>query len=92
MFRIRGRVGTADDGPHAGKWYFSLWVTGLDGDTKGLEPITIGPWETEAEAKHQLERAAQLGCEEIERKATGKVSGKYIDMREAVLRRWGDEN
>lgn len=92
MARIKGRVGIAEDGPHKGKWYFSLWVTGIDGRTEGIEQITIGPWKDESEAKQQLERAARLGCEEIERRATGKVSGEYIDMREAVLRKWGDDN
>jgi hypothetical protein len=94
--RIRGKVGQADDPPEmAGKWFFSLWVSELGaGDVDDSNPDfgPIGPWDTEAQAKRELERAAQIACEAVEEKVTGKKSGEYVDMKTNLTRRWDRAN
>lgn len=89
--RIRGKVGQAEDGPHAGKWYFEMWLTTIGGDT-GDSFGLFGPWESEEEAKKELRRASQLAVEAIEIGMDGKTSGKYIDMQSNTTRFWDRRN
>jgi hypothetical protein len=91
--RIQGKVGQAENGPHPGKWYFEMWLTSIgggEGQTLGL----FGPWESEQEAKTELQRACKMAVEAIETKMGNGPSGKYIDMKTNTVRKWdrSDEN
>lgn len=71
----------------AGKWFFEMWLTSIgggEGDSLGQ----FGPRETEAIAKKELDRAAQLACEAAEKGMGEKPSGAYIDMKTNTIRRW----
>lgn len=86
--RIQGKVGKATEPPEvAGKWFFEMWLSELGGarcDSLGL----FGPWETEEVAQAELRRASQLACEAIEKAVDGKTSGKYVDIKSNLTRRW----
>ncbi len=90
--RIKGKVFQVDeptDNEH-NKWGFEMWMTDL-GQT--IEPMTLGQfgfWLTEAEAKVELMKAAQVACGGVD-----PVNTHYIDMKnDGVTRRWDktDEN
>lgn len=86
--RIRGRVGQATEPPEmAGKWFFEMFLTemgGGDGESMGQ----FGPWDDEKTALAELRSACRLACEAIEKRVTGKVSGRFIDMQTNEVRSW----
>lgn len=87
--RIQGKVGQAEseDPKINNKWFFEMWLTtigGGDGESLGQ----FGPWDTEAIAKSELEKAAQMCCEHLVSKIIGAVPGKYIDMKDNKLKKW----
>ncbi len=86
--RIQGKVGQATEPEEMkGKWFFTMWLTEIGGG-EGKSLGDFGPFETEALAKEELNRAAKLACETYEMFMDGKVSGKYIDMKSNTTRRW----
>ena len=91
--RIQGRVGQAEasEGAYSGKWFFEMFLTEIGAGDHRLSLGQYGPWETEGEAQNQLRIAAQLACESIEKQLTGKVSGKYIDMKTNETKSWDDQ-
>jgi hypothetical protein len=92
--RIRGRVGQASEPKEwAGKFAFEISMWTFDGETQIGDPFgPFGPYDTEAQAKDAMRRACQLASESIEQAMTGKVSGKYLDLKNGgVLRQW-EEN
>lgn len=96
--RIRGKVAQIEEPvEYKDKWIFSVWITpigggGVDNDDPDFGPY--GPYETEERALQKLREFSKLACEYIEKELTGKVSGKYIDMKSNITRRWdkADEN
>lgn len=95
--RIRGRVGQADSEMCNGKWFFEIYVD-LLGEAGGpgvSEPAgTFGPYDSKEEAQIELRRACKIACDAAEEIIDGKPSGKYIDMKTNLTRRWdqADEN
>lgn len=92
--RIRGRVGqaSADSPEHAGKWFFELSIWDLTGEHQIGDSWDIGPWETEEIALQELKRGTRLVAETMEKAATGRVSGTYLDLKNgAVLRPWVEQ-
>lgn len=89
--RIRGKVGQIEEPiEDRGKYAFTLWLTTVGGG-EGKELGTWGPYPTEAEAKAEMKKTAQVAVEAWEIHSTGSKSGKYIDMQTNELRRW-EEN
>lgn len=91
--RIRGKIGQvfeSEDPKYNGKWAFEIWLTDI-GAGEGASLGEFGPWETESIAKTELKRVVRLVSDVIEKKLTGKVSGKYVDMHTNEVRPW-DEN
>lgn len=86
--RIQGKVGQAEDGPHLGKWYFEITITELGGGSEGHTYSPIGPYESEEAALKELRRACQMACEVAEKEACGEISGKYIDMKDNLTKKW----
>jgi hypothetical protein len=86
--RIRGKVGQAFEPEEMkGKWFFEMWVTPVGGG-EGASLGFFGPWDTEEKAKQELQVAARMACETIEKKVMGQVSGKYIDMKTNETMNW----
>jgi hypothetical protein len=87
--RIRGKIGqiSSEGKPDHDKWIFTVWLTTIGGGD-GEEIGTFGLFDTQAEAKRELESAVRTMSDEIEKHMTGKVSGKYIDMKTNTLRHW----
>lgn len=83
--RIRARVGTGDDD----KYYFEVSIWDFFGEKQIGDPITIGPWDTEAIAHEEMKNAVKLSCEAIEKGQGFEPSGKYLDMKNGgILRPW----
>ena len=86
--RIRGKVGTADDG----KFYFEITLWDFYGESRVGEPITIGPWETEKQAHEELKKAARICCEAVEKHYGNTPCGEYMDMKAGgILRPWTEQ-
>lgn len=86
--RIQGKVGQATAPEEMkGKWFFEIWLTSIGGG-EGESMGVFGPWASEAEAKAELQKAAQLAAQAAEKGLTGKISGQYIDMKTNSIRRW----
>lgn len=88
--RIQGKVGQATEPPEVvGKWFFEIWLTSIGGGP-GESMGQFGPWDSEAIAKQELEKAARLAVEAIETQVDGKASGEYIDMKTNQRRKWDE--
>lgn len=86
--RIRGKVGTADDG----KFYFEISLWDFYGKQQVGDPFTIGPWDTEKQAHEEMKKAAKLSCDAIEKGQGFKPSGEYMDMKSGgILRPWVEQ-
>lgn len=86
--RIRGKVGTADDG----KIYFEISIWDFYGKQQAGEPFTIGPWKDEQEAHDEMKKAVKIVCESIEKSQGNKPSGEYMDMKSGgILRPWENQ-
>lgn len=72
------------------KWGFEISMWSLDGETRIGDAIGMfGPFDTQEMAVAASKDAAKLVCEDIEKRMTGEVSGKYLDLKNgAVLRSW----
>lgn len=79
--RIRGRVGQAEDPPEMiGKWFAELEMAMLgEGNFKRL--ATIGPFETESEAKKALKESAELAVKKTQEAFGVEPSGCHYDMK-----------
>lgn len=91
--RIRGRVGQAEPGQGVdGKWFFTLEVATLYGETIGEPFGPFGPYDSKELAQDALRGAARLAAEAVEKGETGKVSGKYLDIKNGgVMRDWDEQ-
>lgn len=90
--RIRGKVGQAEDGQgFDGKFFYTIFITTMDGKNIGAPIGPFGPYDTERMALEQMRGAAKLCAESWEEKHYGQVSGKYLDMLSGDMRSW-DEN
>lgn len=83
--RIRGRIGVGEDK----KFYTELSLWNLGGTQQVGDVFTFGPFETEAEAKENLQRVTQAACEAIEESHGQKPSGQYLDLKVGgVMKPW----
>lgn len=91
--RIRGRVGTADEGPHKGKWFYEVSIWDFTGEHQQGEPFQIGPFKTEEAACEAGREAVKIASDTIEKQVTGQTSDKYLDMKNGgILRPWKDHS
>lgn len=81
--RIRGSAIQKENG----KWTFFLLV-GFMGKEECDEYNFNFDFDTKQEAINELQKAAQVACEAIEKAVDGKPSGKYIDMKTNSTRLW----
>lgn len=81
--RVRGNAVQKENG----KWSFML-VVGVMGNEDCDEYHFAIEFDTKEEALAELQRAARLICESFEQRITGKLSGKYIDMKTNSTRKW----
>lgn len=82
--RIRGRVGTGDDG----KFYFEMSLWDLHGENCAGK-WDFGPWNTEAIAHDEMKKCARFMTETLEKEKGGEPSGKFLDMKNGgILRPW----
>lgn len=81
--RIRGSAIQKDNG----KWTFFLLVGMLGSDECDQYDFHFD-FDTKEEAIKELQKAAQLACEAVEKKIDGKPSGKFIDMKTNSTRKW----
>lgn len=81
--RIRGSAIQKENG----KWTFFLLV-GVMGKEECDEYNFNFDFDTKQEAISELQQAAQVACEAIEKAVDGKPSGKYIDMKTNSTRLW----
>lgn len=87
--RIRGRAGTADEGPDKGKWFYEVTLWDLSGENLLFGPYQFGPFESEDEACDYGRNKVKELSEIIEEEMTGEKSGKYLDLKNgAILRPW----
>lgn len=93
--RIRGRVGLChedEDPQYIGKWFFEISIWDFTGERSAGPPIQYGPWDSEVIAHAEMKKAVQVISETIEKEVTGKISGKYLDMKNGgVMRPWVDQ-
>ena len=90
--RIRGRAGIADEGEHAGKWFYELSIWDLSGEKECGPPFQFGPFELEQDAyafgRNKIKEVSQA----IEELVTGGKSGRYLDMKNGgIMRPWVDQ-
>jgi hypothetical protein len=87
--RIRGRPGIADEGEHKGKWFYEVSIWDLAGEHQGGPPFQFGPFDSEKQACDKGREIVRYISEHLEKKETGEISGKYLDLKNgAVLRPW----
>lgn len=89
--RIRCKSGQIESPPElAGKWCFTVSLWTFDGETQIGDDIgPFGAFDTQEQAINESKKAAQMACEDIEKNVDGKVSGKYLDMKNGgIMRSW----
>jgi len=87
--RIRGRAGIAEEGEHKGKWFYEISLWDLTGEHQVEKPIQIGPFDSEDLACKAGREIIKDVSEKIEKDSTGKISGRYLDMKNGgVMRPW----
>jgi hypothetical protein len=91
--RIRGKVGVIEEPlSEKGKYAFSVWVNDVSDQTEVDEQNPdfgpFGPFKTQRQAKRGLERVAKIICQTFEKRTFGKTSGKYLDLKNNLLRRF----
>lgn len=85
--RIRGRVGTGDDG----KFYFEISLWDLGGTECYLRE-NIGPYDTEVQAHQELKKCAQFVSEGVETLNGKQPTGKYVDFKDGgILKAWREQ-
>lgn len=88
--RIRVKIGQAEEPEECkGKWFFTMWLTEIGGG-EGIELGTWGPWESKTKAEEEAKTAARIAVESIEKKMTGSISGKVIDMTDNSVKTWAE--
>lgn len=90
--RIRGRVGTAEDGEHKGKWFYEISIWDLGGEHQAGPPFQFGPFESETIACEFGRNKTKEISEQIETFVTGKISGRYLDFKNGgIMRPWDEQ-
>lgn len=87
MMRIQARTGQIKDGPDKGKWGFEVTLSAIGLEELG-PPFLFGPFETEPEAKIAMRESCKNITQKLEEMQTGKISGKYYDMKQKITRNW----
>lgn len=88
--RIRARIGTVEEPPELkGQFCFEVFLA-LSGEGEGQKMGDFGPFKTEALAKTRMREVCRTMSETIEKEITGKVSGKYLDIKTNEFRNWDE--
>lgn len=78
MLRVRGKVGTGDDG----KFYFEMSLWNFEGTKMVGEPFPpCGPYDTKEIAGQHLQTAAELVCKKMAEKEGLKPEG-FVDFKD----------
>lgn len=87
--RIRGRSAQIAEGPDKDKYLYEVSLWDFGGENLLGEPFLFGPFDTENIAKEKGIEIVKYVLEFIEEKETGKISGRYLDMKNGgVMRPW----
>lgn len=87
--RIKGRVGSVDEGEFKGTFFFEIAMFDFYGEKQVGEPMTFGPYKNEPEARAEMMKAVRLACDTIETAVDGKPSVRFMDMKNGgVMRNW----
>lgn len=92
--RIRGRTAQIQEPiEDRDKWVYEVSVWDLAGEKQLMEPALYGPYETEQIAMNEGRKIVQTITERIEKDMTGKVSGRYLDLKNgAIMRPWKEHS
>lgn len=86
--RIRGRVGTTDDG----KFGFEISMWTVDGETRIGEPWEFGPFDTEKEAHEEMRKCAKFVADKCQEFKGLKPVDKYFDFKNGgIMRPWAEQ-
>lgn len=78
--RIRGRVGTGDDG----KFYYEVSIWDFYGENQVGDHFTLGPFDDEEKANEAGREAVKIACD-----VAGGDKETYMDMKNGgMLRPW----
>lgn len=90
--RIRGRAGQAQEGEHTGKWFYEVSIWDLSGEHQAGPPFQFGPFDSEDVACAKGREIVRDISEYLEKKETGEVSGRYLDLKNgAIMRPWEEQ-
>lgn len=90
--RIRGRTGIAQEGEHKGKWFYEVSIWDLSGEHQAGDPFQFGPFDSEEIAHTKGREIVKDLVQHLEEKATGKKSGRFLDMKNGgIMRPWEEQ-
>lgn len=76
---------------YSGKWAAEVSMWDVGGERQIMEPYTLGPFETQAEALKKGREVVEFISKKLEKEITGEAKGEYLDLKNGgVMRNWDE--